>query len=76
MRPHLSELEFRPRLPGFLERMQASLRVRGGRISITVERSSRGNSCVVNGQEFPFPDARCRIPYPADGAVVLLRIGS
>ncbi len=76
VRPGIGDLTLRPRLPGFLEGAEASIRIRNARVTLRVERSPAGNACAVNGRAYPFEGGAVRIPWPPDKAVIILRIGS
>lgn len=72
VRPEREGLRLRPRLLSGLPSMDASLRLRGGRVELSVLRARRGGrpAFVVDGRKLPYSKSGIVIPYPIAGKTV------
>ena len=72
VRPEENSVRVRPRLLAGQPRMEASVRLRSGRLDISVRRARRGErpAFVVGPRRFPYRKAGITLPYPADGQVL------
>jgi hypothetical protein len=69
VRPSETGFRLRPRLLRGLPSMDASLRLRGGRLELKVRRARRGErpGFIVGGQRLPYRKAGIDLPFPAAG---------
>jgi hypothetical protein len=69
VRPSEQILRLRPRLLKGLTSMEGSLRVRGGRLELSVRRTRRGErpAYIVGPRKFPYRKSGLEIPFPAAG---------
>ncbi|HUI10424.1 MAG TPA: hypothetical protein VL221_08855 [Bacteroidota bacterium] len=67
-RPGLDALTVRPRLPGGMQKLTATLRVRGITVTVRVTRRGTAPAARVNGKSVPAPGGAIVIPYGALGA--------
>jgi hypothetical protein len=72
VRPEEDRVRVRPRLLAGLPSMEASLRLRGGRLMLSVRRARRGErpALIVGGRRFPYRKTGVRLPYPPDGQIM------
>jgi len=65
VRPGLAALTVRPRLPGGMKDLSATLRVRGSTVGLRVRRTASAPSALVNGMNVPVTAGTIEIPYTA-----------
>jgi hypothetical protein len=71
-RPMENALRLRPRLLQGLKWMDASLRLRGGRVDLLLRRAGRGErpGFIVGKRKLPFRKSGLELPLPVDGQTV------
>lgn len=74
VRPTPAELVIRPRLLDGLDGLSAMLPFNGRTLQLRVRRSSGPQSAAVDGHTAPFADGTLRIPRPAAGAAIEIRL--
>jgi hypothetical protein len=69
VRPSEKSLRFRPRLLSGLKSMDLSLRLRGGRLELSVRKARRGEKpgYRIGGQFRPYRDRGVKVPLPVKG---------
>jgi cellobiose phosphorylase len=72
VRPSEKSLRLRPRLLTGLPSMDASLKLRRGRLNLSVRRVRPGEKpgYRINGESRPFRKAGIDVPLPADGQIL------
>jgi len=72
VRPGEERVRIRPRLLAGLPSMEASLRLRGGRLALSARpaRGAERPAFIVGGRKFPYRKTGLTLPYPADGQVI------
>ena len=74
VRPSLEGLTIRPRLPQGMDRLSASLQVRGAALRLEVRRGSGKALAAANGQSLEMHEGEVRVPYPARGTTLTMEI--
>jgi cellobiose phosphorylase len=74
VRPNKNELVIRPRLLSGLDKAKASLILRGQRIDLTVIRAEKDVVAVVNGKRVPLVNGELKLPLPAKGQIIEMKI--
>ena len=74
VRPNANELVIHPRLLKGLSVVKASIMLRGHTLELTVQKSEKEPSALVNGKNVPLVNGQLKLPLPTQGMKIIMNV--